>query len=254
MSTTVIEAEEVPAQPWRNGGGQTRELLVWPPTESLGGIAICVGKGGARKAGGGHEAKRNAAQTPSANQASTSTASTTKAATDWQLRISRADIESNGPFSAFAGVQRWFAVISGNGVVLHMPTADGHTLEHHLLPGHTPLHFDGGLAPGCSLLNGATQDLNLMARGGKAIMQAVETEQPWTANFAMRGIYTATAGVWTDGTQTIKLAAHSLLWIDSVSADFTSPSTASTAAFSFTANDTQPTRAWWLGFTPDTTP
>jgi hypothetical protein len=30
---------------------------------SLGGWAFCVGKGGARAAGGGHEAKRSAAQT-----------------------------------------------------------------------------------------------------------------------------------------------------------------------------------------------
>ena len=64
MSPIVIEAEQVPAQAWRNGGGQTRELLVWPPQESLGGIAICVGKGGGRAADGGHGAERSAAQTP----------------------------------------------------------------------------------------------------------------------------------------------------------------------------------------------
>ena len=249
MNTIVIEAEQVPAQAWRNGGGQTRELLVWPPKESLGGKALCVGKGGARAAGGGHEAECFAAHTPSANQTASASATT-----DWQLRISRADIACDGPFSAFAGVQRWFAVISGNGVVLHMPTADGHTLDHHLLPGHKPLHFDGGLAPGCTLVDGSTQDLNLMARGGKAIMLAVETEEPWTANFALCGIYTATSGVWTDGAQTIKLAAHSLLWIDSTSADSTSYSTSSNTTFRFTANSTEPTRAWWLGYTPDTTP
>jgi environmental stress-induced protein Ves len=239
MSAIVIQVEQVPAQAWRNGGGQTRELLVWPPQESLGGEALCVGKGGARKAGGGHEAERFAAQTPSANKDATTD--------DWQLRISRADIEANGPFSAFAGVQRWFVVISGKGVVLHMPTPDGHTLEHHLLPGHAPLHFDGGLAPGCSLLDGATQDLNLMARGGTACMETVDADQPWTADFAMRGIYTACSGVWNDGLQSIALPANSLLWIENARA---LPNT----AFRFTANDAQPTQAWWLGYTPDTTP
>ena len=246
MSAIVIEAEKVPAQPWRNGGGQTRELLVWPPPESLGSIAFCAGKGGARKAGGGHGAERNTAQTPSANQTAPATTATTTT-TDWKLRISRADIEANGPFSAFAGVQRWFVVISGNGVVLHMPTPDGHGLDHHLLPGHAPLHFDGGLAPGCSLLDGATQDLNLMASGGTACMQAVDADKPWTADFAMRGIYTANSGVWSDGLQSIALAANSLLWIENASA-LPNPE------FRFIANDMQPTRAWWLGYTPDTTP
>jgi environmental stress-induced protein Ves len=73
MSPVAIQADQVAAQAWRNGGGQTRELLAWPN------------------------------------------------ASDWKLRISRADIASDGPFSAFAGVQRWFVVISGKGVVLHMP-------------------------------------------------------------------------------------------------------------------------------------
>ena len=247
MSAIVIKAEQVPAQAWRNGGGQTRELLVWPTPGSLGGEALCVGKGGARKAGGGHEAKRNAAQTPSANQTVPAPATT-----DWQLRISRADIEANGPFSAFAGVQRWFVVVSGNGVVLHMPTPDGHTRDHQLLPGHTPLHFDGGLAPGCSLIDGATQDLNLMARGGVACMQAVEADEPWSADFAMRGIYTACSGVWSDGLQTITLAANTLLWIANASALSNTPAK---TAFRFTAintDNTEPPRAWWLGYTPDT--
>jgi environmental stress-induced protein Ves len=198
MSTPqIIQADQVAAQAWRNGGGQTRELLAWPD------------------------------------------------ATNWRLRISRADIASDGPFSAFAGVQRWFVVLSGNGVVLHLPTADGHTSDHTLLPGHTPLRFDGDLAPGCSLVDGATQDLNLMARGGQSCMQAVEADQPWSADFAMRGLYTACSGVWSDGLQAIDLAAHSLLWLvdtDSIHR----------AQFRFAATDTELARAWWLGYTPDT--
>ena len=52
MSAVIIQADNVAPQAWRNGGGQTRELLVWPPQTSLGGEALCVGKGGARKACG----------------------------------------------------------------------------------------------------------------------------------------------------------------------------------------------------------
>ena len=39
----------------------------------------------------------------------------------WALRISVADIRADGPFSAFAGVDRWFAVLEGNGVRLVLP-------------------------------------------------------------------------------------------------------------------------------------
>jgi environmental stress-induced protein Ves len=203
----IIQAEQMAAQAWRNGGGQTRELLTWP------------------------------------------------SAAEWKLRISRADIECDGPFSAFDGVQRWFVVLCGHGVVLNMPTADGHTLDYHLLPGHAPLQFEGGLAPACHLLDGATQDLNLMARGGKACMQAVEVDQPWPATFAMCGLYTACSGVWSGGRsgaegddlQTIRLPAHSLLWIADTRAW-------PHADYRFAAHATEPTRAWWLGYTPDATP
>lgn len=34
MSQQLIRAEDVALQPWRNGGGQTRELLTWPSAAS----------------------------------------------------------------------------------------------------------------------------------------------------------------------------------------------------------------------------
>src|SRR6218665_1188986 len=71
MSWSVVCANDVAPQRWKNDGGWTRELLAWP-----------------------HPA-------------------------DWALRISVADIEADGPFSAFEGVQRWFAVLAGAGVRLY---------------------------------------------------------------------------------------------------------------------------------------
>lgn len=114
----IIDAAHVPPQPWKNGGGVTRELLRWP-AEDAGGDA-------------GH----------------------------WRLRLSVADIAADGPFSAFPGVVRWFAVLAGEGVVLSLP--DG---ERTLRPGDPPLRFDGAAAPGCRLLAGPTVDLNLMLQG-----------------------------------------------------------------------------------------
>jgi environmental stress-induced protein Ves len=33
----------------------------------------------------------------------------------WRVRISRADIDRDGPFSAYPGVERWFAVLPATG-------------------------------------------------------------------------------------------------------------------------------------------
>ena len=71
----VVALMSAAPQPWRNGGGVTRELL--------------------------------AGRTE-----------------DWSVRLSVADIERDGPFSAFAGVDRWFAVLSGAGVVARQSCSD----------------------------------------------------------------------------------------------------------------------------------
>ena len=185
----LVDAASVAPQFWRNGGGQTRELLVWPP------------------------------------------------GTDWRVRISRADIEMDGPFSAFPQVERWFSVLHGDGVVLTF--SDAH---HQLKSGDDPLCFDGAAAPGCRLLNGATQDLNLMVRQGKGVMRTAKAGQNWSEPFAARGVYTTVAGQWSDGQRTCAVAAQTLLWMQN----------AGSGAWSFAPEkpSTGP-GAWWLGFTPD---
>ena len=192
MSIHTVEAHQVPPQAWRNGGGQTRELLAWPDAEH------------------------------------------------WQVRISRAEIASDGPFSEFAGVQRWFAVLEGAGVVLQF--ADS---QKTLLCGDEPLAFDGASAPLCALIDGPTQDLNLMVRGGHGAMQVAHRGTPWSGNFTLRALYAATPGVWSDCAQTLPLTAHTLLW--STRADL--------RPWTFEAHPAHSTgRAWWLGFTPKTAP
>ena len=82
---------------------------------------------------------------------------------EWLLRMSVAEVESSGPFSRFEGVQRWFAVLSGAGVALDIAGE-----RHTLTADSAPLAFDGAATTDCQLLNGATQDFNLMVRGGGA--------------------------------------------------------------------------------------
>jgi hypothetical protein len=119
MNWQQVSLFGVPATPWRNGGGVTRELLAWPSAQ------------------------------------------------DWRVRISVADIARDGPFSAFPGVERWFAVIEGTGVELRMAG------QAKLVPLGLPLRFEGDVPVHCSLPAGPTRDLNLMAPPGCGRLRTV---------------------------------------------------------------------------------
>ncbi len=82
---------------------------------------------------------------------------------DWAWRISVADVTADGPFSHFPGVQRWFAVLRGEGVRL---AVDGEV--HEVVGTSAPLQFDGAAKVDSWLLAGPTQDLNLMVHRERA--------------------------------------------------------------------------------------
>lgn len=181
----TVHLQDVPPQPWRNGGGSTQELLAWP------------------------------------------------AAADWALRISVARIDANGPFSAYPGIERWFAVVGGEGVVLRFAAR-----RAMLSAGSEPLRFDGAAAPVCELLDGPTQDLNLMVRSdaGRGAMSLVAADQDWTSSAAVRAVYTAEAAtLQVDGSEPLPLPAGTLAWSDRA-ADQTWRLHAGSGG----------TRAWWL--------
>jgi uncharacterized protein len=201
----TLRVDDVPPQPWRNGGGQTRELLTWPPGQ-----------------------------------------------TDWQLRISVADIAADGPFSAFPGVQRWFVVLQGGGVQLGAGPA-----RRRLTPDSPPFEFAGEDAPACTLLDGPTRDLNLMLRreaGRAALRPAAE---PWivdnagvagtagVSGSALRGLFCADPVSWQAGADAPRpVPALSLLWsADDSRAWAMSPHPRA-------APSVRPPRAWWLHFEP----
>lgn len=129
---------------------------------------------------------------------------------DWQLRVSVAAIEQDGPFSAFPGIERWFTVLNGAGVTLSLPSG-----EHTLQPDSPPLCFDGAHAPGCRLLAGPTQDLNFMVRQatGRGEMRRATPGSQASAQADWRGLYAAQAlTLELDGAQ-MTVTAGSLLWL-----------------------------------------
>jgi environmental stress-induced protein Ves len=79
---------------------------------------------------------------------------------DWAWRLSIAEIEQDAPFSAFPGIDRELVLLSGNGLRLRFD--DGEVRELH--PPHDRMRFAGERAVTGELLDGPTQDFNLMWR------------------------------------------------------------------------------------------
>ncbi len=136
-------------------------------------------------------------------------------AADWQLRLSVAQVERDGPFSAFPGVQRWFCVLEGAGVEL-----DFNGSTQCVRMGDPPMVFDGAAAPGCRLLDGPTHDLNLMLQGaalgsgaGGGGLVPVQAGEIWQPNGGVCGLFTAACAVCHEGdARAWVLQPYSLLW------------------------------------------
>jgi len=182
-----VRLQDAPAQPWRNRGGVTRELLAWP--HPLPG-----------------------------------------AAAEWRVRVSVAEIGADGPFSAFVGVSRGFAVLEGDGVVLSLPSG-----ERRLTPADEALHFDGGLAPGCRLIGAPTRDLNLMVRqrDGRLHMRRACAGESWGQALVWRGLYTHGPASFDTGDGPVELPGGTLVWSDDAGAS--------------SWRLAQGSQAWWLG-------
>lgn len=199
MSLQCIPAASITPQAWRNGGGLTRELWVWPPASSQ---------------------------------------------LDWQLRITLAEVAQDGPFSAFPGVQRHLVVVDGCGLSLRW-SLEGAWQD--LVPGHLPVSFDGAQPPDCRLLRVKGQparstDLNLMLRGPRGRIQAMQAGQAMTLPTPQRGFFAAQAGRWwCAGEPAQVVAAQTLVWQDDHAA---SPGTWQFEPLHVTQPD-QPL-GWWL--------
>lgn len=89
-----------------------------------------------------------------------------------RVRVALADIDRDGPFSAYPGITRWLAVVSGGGVKLRV---DGH--GHSLRTDSPPFRFDGGAKVEWDLLAGAAQAFNLMLPGPGGSLERVQGRQ-----------------------------------------------------------------------------
>lgn len=159
----------------------------------------------------------------------------------WSLRISVAQITRDGSFSTFAGVQRWFAVLRGEGVQLRWGEA-----ATVLSPDDAPLVFEGAEPPFCELLGGPTQDLNLMLRSGAGHgwMGRGRLGDEWISPAPLRAVYSLDP-VWLqiDDHDALELAADTLAWHEGAAQQRWRLRRIDTAG-------TDPVRALWMAFAP----
>lgn len=82
---------------------------------------------------------------------------------DW--RLSMAAVAVDGPFSAFPGIDRTLAVLTGAGMVLEIAGLGRRILD----PATPPLAFPADQPTTARLVNGPITDLNLMTRRGRLV-------------------------------------------------------------------------------------
>lgn len=164
MAVTRFDRASLPAVPWKNGGGVTREIVCQPPGAGLDRF-------------------------------------------DW--RVSIAHIASDGPFSAFAGVDRVITLLEGEGV--RLSGTDG-SFEHRLDTPLAPFAFAGETPVLGTLLVGDCHDFNVMTR--RAACRAVVRVCRGAVDVvsAPAGVLLAVHGHWRAGEQA--LAPGQGLWWD----------------------------------------
>lgn len=116
LDAVLVRFVDLPAVPWRNGGGITREVLRLPAGAPVDGFAA---------------------------------------------RISIADVDASGPFSAYPGIDRIIMLVGGSSMLL---TVDGVPTE--LLP-LRPFAFAGDTTT-IGEISSPTRDLNVMTDRGRA--------------------------------------------------------------------------------------
>lgn len=111
---------------------------------------------------------------------------------DW--RVSVATISASGPFSTFPGVDRTIMLLDGDGVRLK---SDG--FDETLDVAHQPFEFDGEAPVECTLLGGASTDLNLMVRRGQGRAELRVLEDTMTLDASEHGVLMCIEGQWRVG-------------------------------------------------------
>ncbi|ODT30340.1 MAG: HutD-family protein [Kaistia sp. SCN 65-12] len=165
----LLRAGSYREMPWKNGGGTTTEIAVFPAGAGLDGF-------------------------------------------DW--RVSMARVESGGPFSLFAGVDRTLAVIEGDGIRLTVGGAVPVALDKAC----EPLSFAADVETHAVLAGGPVRDLNVMTRRGRARHSMRRLALCGHAEIPIAGdvllVFCAEGDIAVSGKEAMRLGPHDTLLVD----------------------------------------
>ncbi|MEV8096947.1 HutD family protein [Kitasatospora sp. NPDC085879] len=128
--------------------------------------------------------------------------------TDFDWRVSLADVARGGPFSAFADIDRVITLVDGPGMVLTVAGA-----EHALTEPLRPFAFPGDVTTDCRLSAGPAVDFNVMTRRGRATARVEIADAPRPVRAAEGDTLLV---VCLDGTTALASAGLSLDRLDAV--------------------------------------
>jgi uncharacterized protein len=115
---------------------------------------------------------------------------------DFDWRISIAEVEAGGPFSAFPDIDRTIILIEGEWMAL---TVDG---RRHRFGIRDPFSFDGGSETLCEVPS-RSRDLNVMTRRGRATAWVAVVEADSSDGGAVAGPVDGAVGGAVAGAETV---------------------------------------------------
>ncbi|MFG3041283.1 HutD family protein [Streptomyces sp. NPDC048330] len=131
-------------------------------------------------------------------------------AEEFGWRASVADIERDGPFSAFPGVDRTLTLVAGDGVRLTVPGV----FDRLLTRVGEPTAFSGDLALTAELPGGSCRVLNIMARRGRWAAAVERVTGPVVPPAGHAGVFHVLSGGWRAGDDGHTMAPGQGVWWD----------------------------------------
>ena len=131
---------------------------------------------------------------------------------DW--RVSMARVETDGPFSAFPGVDRTLAVLEGEGMILNVAGR----IPFGLTEASQPLLFPADAQTHADLISGPITDLNVMSRRGLMSHSVERMEISGTVDLTVSGdatlIFCHRGCVRVSGEEQFVLGSLDTLWME----------------------------------------
>ncbi|HUG22792.1 HutD family protein [Piscinibacter sp.] len=129
---------------------------------------------------------------------------------DFDWRVSVAEVTRDAPFSAFPGVDRWIVLLSGAG--LHLRSADG-GIDRRLDRIGDVFAFSGDAAIDSTLIADRSEAFNLLVRRGSGRGEVLDVTQAADLGLADAGVLLCCEGDWrVDDTGNELPPMHAMLW------------------------------------------